>query len=252
MKTILVIEDDISIRDNIVDLLKAHDFKVFFISDGSGGIKLAEEIKPDLIVCDIMMPYMDGYEVLEKLKQNEQTSCIPFIFLTSKSELKDIREGMMQGADDYIVKPFKNVELIRSINVRLKKYEAIKSIDGFSNKENNSQRLNYNERIFLKIRKIPQTIKIDEIKYINSDSQYSKIYLKNSCKLTVRKTLRDWESVLPENEFIRIHRSKMVNINYVKKIELRPQSGYALCIEEVDEPFFTSRGYAAKIRSRLL
>ncbi|MBN1115963.1 MAG: response regulator [Bacteroidales bacterium] len=126
MKKILIIEDEENIRDSISDILTFHDFQTYKAKDGKEGIYLALEQKPDLILCDIMMPQMDGYKVLEVLKSNSDFVYIPFIFLTAKTAREDFREGMSLGADDYIFKPFTADELVNSINTRLAKVSTIK------------------------------------------------------------------------------------------------------------------------------
>ncbi len=123
MKNILIIEDDINIRESISDLLSLKNFKVSQASDGIEGVYRAKADTPDLILCDIMMPGLDGYEVLKELRLNKDTSNIPFIFLSAKSQKKEVREGMNLGADDYLPKPFKAVDLFNAVESRLNKYQ---------------------------------------------------------------------------------------------------------------------------------
>jgi DNA-binding response OmpR family regulator len=122
-KKILVIEDDKLSRKNLIRILQAEAFKAIGAEDGGMGIQLAIEQKPDLIICDIMMPDMDGYEVLKVLRQESNTVIIPFIFLTAKTERADMRQGMNLGADDYLMKPFEIDELLEAINTRLQRQE---------------------------------------------------------------------------------------------------------------------------------
>lgn len=121
---ILLIEDDKALAMTIINLLRVKGYDVTHAPDGAVGIQKAFEILPDLILCDISMKEISGYDVFNVLKESSATSMIPFVFLTAKSELKDIRFGMQLGADDYIVKPFENDELITSIATRLNKAEA--------------------------------------------------------------------------------------------------------------------------------
>jgi CheY-like chemotaxis protein len=121
MKTILVIEDNVDIRENTVEILSLAGYKTVSAEDGKKGVELAFKEKPDLIVCDIMMPVLDGYGVLHLLRKNEETLNTPFIFLTAKIERTDFRKGMEMGADDYITKPFEDIELLNAIEMRLKK-----------------------------------------------------------------------------------------------------------------------------------
>lgn len=128
MKKILVIEDNLDIRENICETLELSGYKTFQAPNGKLGIELAHQHYPDLIICDIMMPEMDGYEVLMNLSKDIKTTGIPFIFLTAKAEKSDFRKGLSLGADDYITKPFREDELLSAIQVRLQKIENIKNL----------------------------------------------------------------------------------------------------------------------------
>lgn len=122
---ILVIEDAPALRQDIVEMLRFEGFGVYHASDGAEGVELAKRHLPDLIVCDIMMPHMDGYTVLQILRDDETTATIPFIFLTAKTERADMRLGMGMGADDYLIKPFIASELLDAINARIGKQRVI-------------------------------------------------------------------------------------------------------------------------------
>ncbi len=126
MKKILLIEDNKDIRENTAEMLELANYKVFAAENGKAGVETALKEKPDLIICDIMMPVLDGYGVLHLLHKNPGVQNIPFIFLTAKSEKADMRKGMELGADDYIVKPFDGTELLNAVESRLKKLELLK------------------------------------------------------------------------------------------------------------------------------
>jgi CRP-like cAMP-binding protein len=121
MKTILIIEDNNDIRESTGEILELAGYKVHQAENGKDGVDLAYQHKPDLILCDIMMPELDGYGVLYMLSKNLDTSSIPFIFLTAKAERVDFRKGMEMGADDYLTKPFDDIELLSAIESRLEK-----------------------------------------------------------------------------------------------------------------------------------
>ncbi|MEJ5244495.1 MAG: response regulator [Bacteroidota bacterium] len=123
-KKVLVIEDEEEIRKDIAKILSINGFEVFQANNGKEGINVALTVIPNLIICDIMMPEMDGLSVLQELKKYPSTELIPFIFLTAKSSRQDIREGMNLGADDYITKPFDFDELIAAVHKRIEKSEA--------------------------------------------------------------------------------------------------------------------------------
>lgn len=126
MKKVLLIEDDTILRENTAELLELSDYEVVTASNGRLGVNAAIEHSPDIIVCDIMMPELDGYGVLENLSKNNQTKYIPFIFLSAKTERQDVRKGMDLGADDYITKPFEEEELISAIESRIAKAAILK------------------------------------------------------------------------------------------------------------------------------
>jgi CheY-like chemotaxis protein len=119
MKKILVIEDEDSIRENIYDVLSLNDFEIFTAENGIEGVRLATKINPDLILCDIMMPQMDGYDVLDAIKGDEKSIFTPFIFISAKSNHEDIRKGMNLGADDYLIKPFLLQDLLKIVDSKL-------------------------------------------------------------------------------------------------------------------------------------
>lgn len=121
MKKILLIEDNPEVRENTSEILSLANYEVLVAENGKIGVDIAQRQKPDLIICDIMMPELDGYGVLHILSKNEQTAAIPFIFLTAKTEKTDIRKGMNLGADDYLTKPFDDTDLLNAIEARFRK-----------------------------------------------------------------------------------------------------------------------------------
>jgi CRP-like cAMP-binding protein/CheY-like chemotaxis protein len=127
MKSVLVIDDNKDIRENTAEILDLAGYKTFTAENGKKGVDMALKEKPDVIICDIMMPDLDGYGVLHLIKKNPETLDIPFVFLTAKTERSDFRKGMEMGADDYITKPFDDIELLNAIEVRLKKAELLKN-----------------------------------------------------------------------------------------------------------------------------
>ena len=126
MKKILIIEDDTIMRENTAEILELAQYEVMTAANGKIGSTLAKEIRPDLIVCDIMMPVLDGYGVLHILSKDPNTASIPFIFLSAKAEKSEMRKGMDLGADDYLTKPFEDTELLNAIETRLKKAEIMR------------------------------------------------------------------------------------------------------------------------------
>ncbi len=125
MTKVLVIEDERYLLEDITELLQYTDFEVQGVNNGKQGLRVAQEYTPDLIICDVMMPDVDGYYVLEEIRSNPETANIPFIFLTAKADRNSVRQGMELGADDYLTKPFTSAELLGAINTRLKRQSQI-------------------------------------------------------------------------------------------------------------------------------
>ena len=123
IKKILLIEDDKTVRENTSEILELANYKVKTAKNGKEGVALANSFLPDVIICDILMPCLDGYGVLQIVSKTPHLEHIPFIFLTAKTHHDDLRKGMELGADDYIYKPFEESELLRSIESRLKRVE---------------------------------------------------------------------------------------------------------------------------------
>lgn len=130
MKKILIIEDHQDIRENLAEILDLAGYDTFTAENGKIGVEIAEKVRPDLILCDVMMPVLDGYGTLSILHKKQETADIPFIFLTAKSEKGDFRYGMNLGADDYITKPFESNELLKVVEMRLAKSEKMRQVTG--------------------------------------------------------------------------------------------------------------------------
>jgi CRP-like cAMP-binding protein/CheY-like chemotaxis protein len=185
MNTILLIEDDDILRENTAELLELSNYKVFKASNGKVGVELAKKYLPNIIVCDIMMPELDGYGALEILSKNMATKHIPFIFLSAKTERSDVRKGMNLGADDYITKPFTEDDIISAIESRLAKVAILKELNEnyyvksniIKPKENEIRTLN-DLKIFFDDYGIEFTFKKEDVIYHQGDhSNY--IYLIN-------------------------------------------------------------------------
>lgn len=126
MKKILVIEDNAEIRENTAEILELANYKVFTAESGKTGIEIALQEKPDLILCDVVMPGLDGYGVLHLVHKNASIRNTPFIFMSARAERAEMRKGMDLGADDYITKPFEKTELLQAVECRLKRAEWLK------------------------------------------------------------------------------------------------------------------------------
>jgi two-component system, sensor histidine kinase and response regulator len=126
MKRILIIEDNQQVLEDVEEVLSLKNFYAITAQNGIRGLQMAKEEHPDLILCDVMMPELDGFDILKILRQNPLTASIPFIFLTARNSRNDMRQGMELGADDYLTKPFTSQELLKTISTRIEKQEVIK------------------------------------------------------------------------------------------------------------------------------
>ncbi|HVO74386.1 MAG TPA: response regulator [Ignavibacteriaceae bacterium] len=252
MKKILVIEDDASIHQAIIDILENEGFKVFSAFNGKAGTQLAKEVLPDMIICDIMMPGMSGYEVLTELRKDSSTVLIPFIFLSAMVERQNIRQGMELGADDYLTKPFKIEELLNAIDARFKKQELARGEkEKEQEKEEEETKVAEDGHIFLEIKNQPKLIKVNSILCITAYVDYTHVFLSTGEKVMVRRLLKKWEEILPGKIFLRIHRSTIINLNYILKVEKWFNHSFAIYLEQNEKPFIVSRRFSSVLKNKL-
>ncbi|MGE5399871.1 MAG: LytR/AlgR family response regulator transcription factor [Ignavibacteriales bacterium] len=254
MSKILVIEDDINIIQLIKDFLEAEGFEVYTSSNGEDGIVLARNIVPDLIICDILMPGISGFDVISCLAKEKATAVIPFIFLSAKVERTDVRQGMNLGADDYLTKPFKLDELLNAIDIRLRKKALLENQRPETppvNADSGREKLDEDAHIFILVKNQPLFLKINSIECISSEAEYSYVYTNKGDKFLVRKLLKEWEEILPDKSFIRIHRSTIINLNYVQKVEKWFNNAYVVYLQNIKESFSISRRYAMSLKAKL-
>ncbi len=248
---ILVIEDEKDVRNNISTLLEEEGFSVLSAPCGEEGIEIAKKEIPDLIVCDILMTGIDGYEVLKELSKEKKTRSVPFIYLTAKVERDDLRKGMQLGADDYIFKPFKSSELIGAINARLQKREVMKA-DSIQvpekKKKNIKMRYEMEDKIFLNTSSQPIIVQVNQIIYITAENQYTSITTLDGRTIILRKSISAWEELLPSKKFLRIHRSTLINSDFIIKMEKWYNASFLIYLKNVKEPFVISKRYSSLLR----
>lgn len=212
MPKILIIEDEESVRENLLDLLAAEDFQTIAAANGRIGLHLAMSEIPDLILCDMMMPELDGYGVLTALRQEPLTAAIPFIFLTAKSAKADFRQGMDMGADDYLTKPFTRAELLNAIMTKLEKYANLKKSLSTQNKA-----YQLTERMQILEPKLRWAIQQDNFQEF--EIYYQPIIDISSGEIIGAESLLRWQSrelgSISPNEFIRLaeYNGLIVNID---------------------------------------
>jgi CRP-like cAMP-binding protein/CheY-like chemotaxis protein len=198
VKKILVIEDNGDVRENIAEILTLSKYEVLVAANGKEGVGLAQKEHPDLIICDIMMPVLDGYGVLHLLSKEDSTAGIPFIFLTAKSERSDMRKGMEMGADDYLTKPFSDIELLNAIESRLKKTQQIKK--EFTKNADGLSEFLHSARNFEDLKKLTEVADIE--KYRKKSEVYSEgnipkgLYFINKGKVKTYRTNEQGKEII--------------------------------------------------------
>jgi len=208
MKKILVIEDNAAVRENLEEILELSGYDVLTAQDGTDGVEKAVEARPDLILCDVMMPKLDGFGVLNILSKKSQTADIPFVFLTAKAEKNDIRRGMNLGADDYVTKPFYKDELLVVIETRLRKSEHLRAI--FTGTEQSLTAFINEVRGYDELKKLSSEHKIKRFKkreMLFEESDYPRyLYFMVKGKVKVFKTNEDGKEyildVCKEGDFV--------------------------------------------------
>lgn len=236
-KKILIVEDNLEIRESTAEILElTGGYEVLQAENGKEGVEMAMQHIPDLILCDIMMPELDGYGVLYMLSKHEQTMHIPFIFLTAKSERVDMRKAMEMGADDYLVKPFDDLELLNSIESRLKKRESLQTL--FAHKSSNSLSLSDEEQDLMlnelvnearvKVYKKKQLIYEEEdspvyVYYVKSGKVRTFLYYQDGRELTT--------SILSATEFFG-YESVLLNEKYTDNASALEDTEVALIPKE--------------------
>jgi len=245
---ILIIEDEIQVQENIEQLLQEEGYSTIVSANGKDGIEKVRIDPPDLIICDIMMPGINGYKVKKLLNRDDEAFDIPLIFLTAKTDISDLRKGMDLGADDYIFKPYKSGDLLRTISRKLEKRERLVTKIENSDK---TKKFKSDETLFIGIHKKLRA-KIKSIIYIEADNQYSIIHLITGKFYYLRKSLTYWEKILPETIFKRIHRSYIINLEYVEKIDKCKNGSLKLTLENIPQEFTVSRRFAGNIKSNIM
>ncbi|WP_109829895.1 response regulator [Reichenbachiella versicolor] len=208
MARILLIEDNDAVRENTSEILELAGYEMITAANGKEGIEILKTTTPDLIICDIMMPELDGYGVLHILMKNPSTAHIPFIFLTAKAERSDMRKGMNLGADDYLTKPFDDIELLDAVEARISRSEQMKkdyepSISGLDSFFNDAKEIESLKQLS-KDKKVRNHKKKTNL-YLQGDYPNYLIYV-NKGKVKTYKTNTDGKDLITgifgEGEFI--------------------------------------------------
>lgn len=249
-KKILIIEDNEDIRESTAEILGLAGYQVLTAINGRIGVELAQKKLPDLIICDIMMPELDGYGVLYLLEKKQETAVIPFIFLTAKTERMDMRKGMEMGADDYLTKPFDDIELLNAIESRLNKQnrqqefytKGLKQLSDFGSREDGDNAL----KNLVELKKI-RKIKKGQIIYYEGDASQG-IYLVLEGKIKITKQSEDGREFLTEiyqtDEYFGIHDALVGRVHTENAGAMEDSSICMLHKDQVDDILNKHPSYA--------
>ncbi|MFT4757185.1 MAG: two-component system LytT family response regulator [Vicingaceae bacterium] len=228
MTRIVIVEDEINIRETLQEILEFSGYDVFTASNGKLGYAVILEKEPDLVLCDVNMPELDGFALLELITQKYASKIMPsFLFLTAKVEKEQIRYGMNLGADDYILKPFDPVEILKIIQLRINKREKML---GPQNGKPSA-----NKELFKKL-PIPteqglELVSFEQIIKCTAERAYCNFYLINDKKILVSKPMKEFEVALINNGFFKVHKSAIVNLQFAEKY-VRGKGGYLVLSDE--------------------
>jgi len=244
-KKLLIIEDDPEISEDIKEIFEYNGFDIFTSYNGAVGIQVAMSIIPDLIICDITMPILNGYEVKKQLSEVAATANIPFIFFTASADLESMRRAMDLGADDYIVKPIQVENLLSIVNNRINRINSLKYGILGKNKEKVSLP---DEKIMLKNSKELFFTTVENISVIKSLGAYSQAILSNGKKSVIKRSLKKWETLIPGDIFIKVHRNYIINLNLIEKMETGTKGTYLISSKGCADIIMSSQRYSQKIR----
>jgi two-component system, LytTR family, response regulator len=225
MEKILIVEDEQGIRDTLQDILELAGYKVLIACNGKIGYDIIVESEPDLVLCDVNMPELGGFELLEAVNQRFKDEVIPpFLFLTAKVEAESLRYGMSLGADDYIFKPFSASDILKTVRLRLDRRNQLLDQRPASKTESVIADAN---KLALPCNDGLELISFDKIIKCQADRAYCNFYLADKRKILVSKPMKDFEEVLSSKNFLKVHKSTIVNIMHIEKF-VRGKAGYLL------------------------
>lgn len=256
-KNILIIDSDEGALSYTLGLLTEAKYKAIPVTNFQHALGLLEKIAIDLILCATFISNTSGFSFLQKLGQRQKSALVPFIFVAKEFNKEEINLAASLGADGYIFKPINKNVLLSTVEKKLMKSAGHVSkavilppshlieIQSFIPKK-----LTENDYVLRTIDNRPTFIKIGGIKYISAQNTYSQTYLADGRTYKVKRTLTEVEKILPENKFIRIHRSHIINLDFVDRIERWFNNSFRVYLKNESEPLEMSRRFSAIIKER--
>jgi DNA-binding LytR/AlgR family response regulator len=264
MAKILYIEETETIRKDILDKLREDGFSASGACNGHDGLIKIEETVFDLILSGILLPDMNCLNILEGYKIRFGNFPPPFIFISALKDRKSIRRGMEAGADDYLTKPVNWQELLTTINIQLAKRKeilskgdselvelkgAIENLSRIAEDKEQQTAYNYDDSIFFSTSDKSQFIFLKDIVYIESNGDYSRIYMNNNKSWLIKNSIKSWNSILPSNNFIQIRRSIIVNVNSIESMQKWFNYTHKIILKGISESFIMSQRYSRKLKN---
>lgn len=250
MKKILVIQNNDDEIKEIENILSEDDFEIFYSHKLKDGLEISLRYLPDLILF-FLKNDDTNIDVISKIAKEEKTSSIPLIVVSGMSSFQLQRKVMEAGADDYLPAEFLSGSLLNSINKRLEKLERLKT--SISNRINSfdeeNGKIKRDDHILVKIGNKLKLVKFADIVCITAMKEYSTLTTYENCKIVMRKSLKNWISVLPSKSFLQIHRSTIINIEYIDKIVKTNERTYTVHLKYILETFDFSQRYANIMRN---
>ena len=245
---ILIIDDDESFRSVIVRFLTRNGFEPLAAASGEAGLAQAKEQSPDLVLCDLEMPGMDGYSVLAALQRDPRLTALPVIFLTGRAAPDQVRMGMNLGVDDYLTKPVNLEDLINAIQARLARVRQRQVAPA---PEPARALIRLEDTFIVRTHTKRRLVKIGVITHILAYGEYSWAYWEPGERAMLRKSLKQWLTELPDGPFVRVHRGAIVNLGYLDRIEKPPGGQMQVYLRNLTDPISVSLRLAPVLNRRL-
>lgn len=225
---IVVVEDEKDIRESLKELLEAEGYHVLEASNGKEGFEVIMAEQPDLVLCDVNMPEMNGFELLDTLNQNLSDENKPFpsfMFLTALTEVEDFSAGLSLGAEDYITKPFEIEDLFARIRKRLDRRDQLIKMGSQRLRTDKSKILA--KRIALPLQDGLELIEMQAIVFVSAERSYCNFHLSDGRVILVSKPMKEYEDALLNRQFLKVHKSSIVNIDYIERY-VKGKGGYLI------------------------
>ncbi len=255
MREVLIICKESALRKNAVGYLTEKGYRVFALSDSYEGLKTAIERKPDVIVTGSPMEGLHTYDIIRTIRKDSKLAATPVICLIESFDKTEFRRAMEAGADDTLIMPFDIETLNKSIETRYRRIMEITDYPKITSKTKYpSEREFVGENkhwIFIDTKQIKKFIKIESIKYISAAGVMTVLFLEDGEKIELRKSVSEWERRLDKNNFVRVNRSTVLNLNYIENIGQWSSRTIIVRLYGMDEPLIISQRYSKKLKHLL-